>query len=189
MPQRPPRFQPLHWRPKSEQIRQWAKFYEVFHPRENARQRGYDGQWEELCRLWLAEHPLPALRCRGPGDGRGYRRPHRSDLGSSRSPARSVKHPVPMSIAGTGGQRGVINCRQWKETTMAKMSEEFGSTYLTTGDVGPIGTELEVAVHEAVDEEVSGAEKTVVYLASNGKRLKPYIMNTVNGCILGAERD
>jgi len=52
-----------------------------------------------------------------------------------------------MSIAGTGGQRGVINCRQWKETTMAKMSEEFGSTYLTTGDVGPIGTELEVAVH------------------------------------------
>ena len=147
MPQRPPRFQPLHWRPKSEQIRQWAKFYEVFHPRENARQRGYDGQWEELCRLWLAEHPLPALRCRGPGDGRGYRRPHRSDLGSSRSPARSVKHPVPMSIAGTGGQRGVINCRQWKETTMAKMSEEFGSTYLTTGDVGPIGTELEVAVH------------------------------------------
>ena len=55
MPQRPPRFQPLHWRPKSEQIRQWAKFYEVFHPRENARQRGYDGQWEELCRLWLAD--------------------------------------------------------------------------------------------------------------------------------------
>ena len=72
---------------------------------------------------------------------------------------------------------------------MAKMSEEFGSTYLTTADVGPIGTELEVAVHDAVDEEVNGAEKTVVYLASNVKRLKPYIMNTVNGRILGAERD
>jgi 5-methylcytosine-specific restriction endonuclease McrA len=51
MPQRPPRFQPLHWRPKSEQIRQWAKF----HPGENARQRSCDGQWEELRRLWLAD--------------------------------------------------------------------------------------------------------------------------------------
>ena len=39
---------------------------------------------------------------------------------------------------------------------MAKISGEFGSTYLTTADVGPIGTELEVAVHEAVDEKVNG---------------------------------
>jgi hypothetical protein len=73
---------------------------------------------------------------------------------------------------------------------MAKMSEKFGgSGYLTANDVGPIRTELEVAVHEVTEEEVKGAEKTVVYLASNGKRLKPYIINPKNGRTLAAVRD
>jgi 5-methylcytosine-specific restriction endonuclease McrA len=44
-------------RSKSEQLKQWSRFHQAFHPRPSASERGYDADWKHLRNSYIKAYP------------------------------------------------------------------------------------------------------------------------------------